>query len=235
MSRSSGAEVRFHQLSGRAVLLFHRAIKGIEKHEALIVSRIERGALIARNERGEERIFTAKQARFFSLHERKGIDIASGDKPLLIGNRRDADLRATNGELVKVRSIESRRIQLEDGRTLPDNYREFDHGYAITAHRSQGKTVDSVIVSADAMKQELVYVASSRGRQEIAVATSDKERLRESMGISTARPSAMELVKELAQQHDASQLGPEKMPAQRVRHPEPPHEIGHGYGFGPSL
>jgi len=55
-----------------------------------------------------------------------------------------------------------------DGRTLPANYHQFDHGYAITAHRSQGKTVDGVILSADAMKQELFYVGASRGRSEIA-------------------------------------------------------------------
>ena len=38
-------------------------------------------------------------------------------------------------------------------------------GYAITGHRSQGKTVDAVILSGDVMKQELFYVAASRGRE----------------------------------------------------------------------
>ena len=46
-------------------------------------------------------------------------------------------------------------------------YREFTHGYAVTAHRSHSKTVDHVIVSADVMKQELFYVAASRGREGI--------------------------------------------------------------------
>jgi ATP-dependent exoDNAse (exonuclease V) alpha subunit len=82
------------------------------------------------------------------------------------------------------------RIQLEDGRTIPRSYRSFDYGYAITAHRSQGKTVDGVIVSANAMPQELFYVAASRGRSEIAIVTSDREQLQESLGISSARTSA---------------------------------------------
>ena len=69
------------------------------------------------------------------------------------------------------------RIHLEDGRTLPANYRSFAHGYAVTAHRSQGKTVDSVIISGDGMQKELFYVAASRGRQSVTVITSDKERL----------------------------------------------------------
>lgn len=212
------------------VLLIHRSARGMEKHEALTVRRVESCVLMAHNARGEERTFTPTQTRAFSVHEARPIDVASGDKLLLTGNRRDSDLRATNGELVKVRGIENGRIQLEDGRTLPSDYRQFDHGYAVTAHRSQGKTVDSVIVSADAMKQELFYVAASRGRQEIAVITSDKERLRASMRISTARPSATELLRE--PQHTPA---PEKMPVQSVRLPEPQHEIGHEHSYGPSL
>jgi len=56
---------------------------------------------------------------------------------------------------------------------LPANYREFKHGYAMTAHRSQSKTVDAVIVSADRMEGELFFVAVSRGREFIRVITSN--------------------------------------------------------------
>ena len=59
---------------------------------------------------------------------------------------------------------------------LPANYHEFDHGYAITAHRSQGKTVDAVVLSGDTMKQEQFYVAASRGRDGITIITSDVDR-----------------------------------------------------------
>jgi conjugative relaxase-like TrwC/TraI family protein len=180
------------------VLLVHRAARGMEKHEALTVSEVRDDVLVARNARGEERTFTPAQTRSFSVQELRPIEVAAGDRLLLTGNRRDTDFRATNGELVQVRDVENGRIQLEDGRTLPENYRQFDHGYAVTAHRSQGKTVDGVILSADAMKQELFYVGASRGRSEIAIVTSDREQLRESLGISSARPSAMELAKEQA-------------------------------------
>ena len=212
------------------VLVIHRAAREMAKHEALTVNRVESGVLVAQNARGEERTFTPVQTRSFSVHEQRPIEVAPGDRLLLTGNRRDAGFRATNGELVKVRSVASGQIQLEDGRTLPGNYRQFDHGYAITAHRSQGKTVDAVIVSADTMKQELFYVAASRGRQEIAVITSDQERLRESLGISSARPSATELVKELAREH-----GQTSTPVQSIERAMPQHEISHGYSLGPSL
>jgi len=97
---------------------------------------------------------------------------------------------------VTVSGIDARgRIQLEDGRQLPADYRSFTHGYAVTAHRSQGKTVDSVILSGDGMQKELFYVAASRGRHSVTVITSDKERLQQSVGSSMARTSAMELLR----------------------------------------
>lgn len=55
--------------------------------------------------------------------------------------------------------------------------------------------MDGVILSADAIKQEVFYVAASRARSEIAIATSDHESLRESLGICT------ELAREHAHLH----------------------------------
>jgi len=48
------------------------------------------------------------------------------------------------------------------------------------------------------MKQELFYVSASRGREDIAILTSDVNRLGESLGVSMARPSAIELATEIA-------------------------------------
>jgi len=217
------------------ILHFHRATHGVDRHDSLEVRRVDGDGFIARNEHGQDVSLTTKQAWAYSVYERQPMEVAAGDRLLLTGNRRNPEFQATNGELVTVRNVEGRKIHLEDGRTIPDNYREFAHGYAVTAHRSQGKTVDRVIVSADAMKQELFYVAASRGREEIAIVTSDRERLRESLGISTARPSATELARELKHEPASHEHGLEKMPVQSVQQPEPNHEISYGYDFGPSL
>lgn len=175
------------------------------------------------------------QARSFSVHERHQIEVAPGDRLLLIGNRRETDFRATNGELAKVRSVDGGRIQLEDGRTLPANYHEFDHGYAITAHRSQGKTVDAVVLSGDGMKQEQFYVAASRGRNEISIITSDVDRLRESLGISAARPSASELSREQAHVHPTVSNGLPHLPALNIDPTTPQHDLGLDNSLGMSL
>ena len=217
------------------VLLFHRSSHGIGRHESLTVERADTSHIAARDQHGVVRTVSPTQARSFSVHERQQIEVAPGDRLLLTGNRREADFRATNGELTKVRGVDGGRIQLEDGRTLPANYREFDHGYAITAHRSQGKTVDAVVLSGDTMKQEQFYVAASRGRDGITIITSDVDRLRESLGISTARPSATELAREQAQTHPALERGLAHQPVQNIEPPAPHHNFTHGHDLGMSL
>ena len=217
------------------VLLFHRSSHRIARNEALVVERSDKSHILARDQNGVERMVSPTQARSFSVQERSQIEISPGDRLLLTGNRREADFRATNGELTKVRSIDGGRIQLEDGRTLPANYREFDHGYAITAHRSQGKTVDAVVLSGDMMKQEQFYVAASRGRDGITVITSNVDQLRESLGISTARPSATELAREQAHIHPAQEHGPANIPTQKIEPPMPRNEIALGHDIGMGL
>jgi ATP-dependent exoDNAse (exonuclease V) alpha subunit len=53
-----------------------------------------------------------------------------------------------NGERVTVKAAQRKRITLTDGRELPRDYRTFSHGYAVTSHAAQGKTVDEVLVVA---------------------------------------------------------------------------------------
>jgi len=184
------------------ILQFHRDTKLAKRHEPLEVVSVGPESLVARKETGEKVNISPKQARAFSVYERQPIEIATGDSLMLTANRRGAEFKATNGELVKVKSLNGGAIHLEDGRTLPANYHEYTHGYAVTAHRSQGKTVDTVIISADAMKKELFYVAASRGRSEIVVVTSDREQLRESVGVSTMRQSAIELARKQLSAYD---------------------------------
>jgi ATP-dependent exoDNAse (exonuclease V) alpha subunit len=190
------------------VLEFHRAVKGVARHESLEVIGVENVKVVARNARGEERQFTGKEAKCFEVYERRVIEIAPNDKLLLMANRRDPGSCATNGELVTVSRIDDQgRIHLQDGRALPENYKQFTHGYAVTAHRGQGKSVDAVLTSADGMRKELFYVAASRGRESIAVLTSDRDLLRESVAHSVARQSGSELSRK-AQEPSLERLKP---------------------------
>jgi conjugative relaxase-like TrwC/TraI family protein len=177
-------------------LVFHRAVKGIRKNETVEVVNTENQSVAVRGQSGQRLVLTAKQAKSFDVCERQPFEITPGDKLLLTANRREPDFRATNGEIVAVARVDSqKRVHLEDGRVVPTDFRQFTHGYAVTAHRSQGKSVDSVIVSADGMQKELFYVAASRGRESVLIVTSDKETLSESVGRSSARQSASELAR----------------------------------------
>ena len=201
------------------VLEFHRTIKGVARHESLEVIGVENGKVVTRDARGEEREFTAKYAKCFEVYERRPIEIAPNDNLLLMANRRESGFRATNGELVTVSRIDEQgRIHLQDGRALPENYKQFTHGYAVTAHRSQGKSVDAVVISADGMRKELFYVAASRGRESITVVTSDRDLLRESVAHSVARQSASELSRK-AQEPSLGRLKPSLRERERREQP----------------
>lgn len=118
--------------------------------------------------------------------------------------------RFANGEIVTVRTHDHKgRIVLTDGRVLPNDYMTYTHGWAVTAHASQGKTVDSVIVAGNRMTRETFYVAASRGRESVSIFTSDKEGLAKSVSVDSTRLSAHELkqaaMKTEAQEHSAKQ------------------------------
>jgi hypothetical protein len=100
---------------------FHRDTKLAERHESLEVVRVGPESLVARKETGDEVSISPKQTRAFSVYERRPIEIATGDSLQLTGNRRQPEFRETNGELVKVSSLDAGAIHLEDGRILPAN------------------------------------------------------------------------------------------------------------------
>src|SRR4030095_5693027 len=130
----------------------------------------------------------------FDVYERRSIEIAPHGRLLLTANRQEPNFHATNGEIVRVSQVDDHgRLHLEDGRRIPESYKHFDYGYAVTAHRSQGQSVDTVVIAGEKMSRELFYVAASRGREQLTVITSDKSRLQESVGRSDARLSASEL------------------------------------------
>ena len=62
------------------LLGFHREVKGIAKNETVEVVRVDARAVVVRNERGEQRSITGKQAKSFDVLERQNIEVAVGDR-----------------------------------------------------------------------------------------------------------------------------------------------------------
>jgi ATP-dependent exoDNAse (exonuclease V) alpha subunit len=105
--------------------------------------------------------------------------------------------RFINGEIVEVLAIQGDSMVLADGRVIPQNYRTFTHGYAVTSHAAQGKTVDEVLLVASsrslpAINQEQFYVSISRGRERCQIFTDDSDLLRSHVTHSSARLAAIE-------------------------------------------
>jgi conjugative relaxase-like TrwC/TraI family protein len=180
------------------VLVFHNAVKNAAVGDRCTVTGTHKGNILTRNRDGQVVAFTKKQALSFSVFAEQKIEIAPGDQILFQANRKLPDGRdITNGDVAVAHKIDAKnRLHLQDGRVVPLNFAQFTYGYASTAHRSQGGTVDSVVVSADRMDRELFYVACSRGRERVQVFTSDIGLLRESVTWDTARTSATELARE---------------------------------------
>jgi len=177
---------------------FHRRGHGFNKNETVAVVAVENDSLKVQRADGTETFFhLGKGSALCDVGEKRKLKVAAGDKLLLQANAVAVRKHFINGELVEVRAIQGDSVLLADGRIIPADYRTFTHGYAVTSHAAQGKTVDEVLLVASsrslpAMNQEQFYVSISRGRERCQVFTDDSELLRLHVTHSSARLAAVE-------------------------------------------
>ncbi len=177
-------------------ILFHQRKASFAKDEIVSVVGVENNAIKVQRDDGSQSVFPLGQGfALCDVGEKRKLKIAAGDKLLLQANT--VGKRFINGELVEVRAIQGDSIVLADGRVIPQNYRTFTHGYAVTSHAAQGKTVDEVLVVASsrslaAVHQQQFYVSISRGRERCQIFTDDTERLRSHVTHSSERLAAVE-------------------------------------------
>lgn len=162
------AESENRTLSGSELLVLAQTNDDVSKLNEAI-----RGVVAGQGALGDERNFdTARGARKF----------ATGDRLIFLENARFFEPRVEhlgiqhvkNGMLGTVVSTTNAHgetvlsVKLDTGRDVvfsQDIYRNVDHGYAATVHKSQGVTVDRTFVLATGlMDQHLAYVAMSRHR-----------------------------------------------------------------------
>jgi conjugative relaxase-like TrwC/TraI family protein len=174
---------------------FHQGKADFEKDETVSVVAAENDTLKVQRADGSESLFRLERgSACFDVGEKRKLNVAAGDKLLLQSNWRK---RFVNGELVEVKAIQGDSILLVDGRVIPQSYRTFTHGYAVTSHAAQGKTVDEVLVVASsrslpAVSREQFYVSISRGRERCRIFTDDSDLLRSHVTDSSARLAAIE-------------------------------------------
>ncbi len=156
------------QLRGEALLVLAHTNRDVHRlNEALRKVMREEGALDGarrfRTERGMrefaagDRIIFLENARFLEPRAR-------GNRPQYVRNGMFGTVVSTGNAfrapLLSVRLDSGSEIVLSE-----DSYRNIDHGYAVTIHKSQGATVDRTLVLASGMMdRHLTYVSMTRHR-----------------------------------------------------------------------
>ena len=194
-----------------AMLVAHSKGDKFDRGEILQYVREYRSGIVARNANGKELNISTRNLAKFQLVREEKIAVGIGDKIQLRTNIRLSENkrdRLANGQIFEVSGIGNNgELTIKSGGKeipLPENFRQFSHGYAVTSYGSQGATVDKVIVAdsgaSGATNKKEFYVSISRGREGVEIHTCDKSALRERVGASGERALAMDIAPRAAKQ-----------------------------------
>lgn len=170
------------------VLVFHQNAKGFARGQRVMVD--------------SEQALPLDQAKNFQVYRAATLPLAAGDTLRITQNGRtlDGEHRLNNGALYQVKGFDKgSNIVLENGWVVGKDFGHWQHGYCVTSHSSQGKTVDRVFVgqsseSFSASSAEQFYVSASRARECVTIYCDDKAALMEAVRKSDERISATEFI-----------------------------------------
>jgi len=178
---------------------------GIEPGEYTRVERVNAkdNLLTVKRENGEQLSYDPHRLYGVTLYREAERAFSEGERIQFTAPNREQHV--ANRELGTIEKIDASgdlQIRLDSGRAVAFNIREnphLDHGYAVTSHSSQGQTADRVLIHVDTeqageklVNQRLVYVAVSRGRDDVQIYTNDKTHLADQLSREVSHRSAME-------------------------------------------
>ena len=180
---------------------FHAACGTFKKGQQWQVTGIKDGEVSVSRD-GKEGSLPLHNAKHFNVYEPRETEFAEGDIVRATANANGLK----NNSLHRISSIDGERMELEPisgkgkGKTVEGDSVHLSHGYTVTSHASQGKTVDHVIVaqsseSLSVASVEQAYVSISRARHSAEWITDDTEALGDAIERSDARFSSLDLVK----------------------------------------
>ena len=189
------------------VVQFHQNAPGFKRGEQLTVVE-DAGGLTARRGDGSTTALPLEHAARFGVFEPRTLSLAVGDLVRLTANGTDLrGRRLNNGSAYRVTGFDDAG-NLRLGPTVRGNQQvpvtlaadgdHLAHGYAVTSHAGQGRTVDRVLVaqsaaSLPASDARQFYVSVSRARERVTVYTDDRAALLKAVRRDRTRPSAVEL------------------------------------------
>ena len=121
----------------------------------------------------------------FEVFRPARLELAVGDRVRVTANGRSKDgkHRISNGALYTVQGFTRQGDPIIDrGWIIGKDFGHLAHGYVVTSHASQGKTVDKVFVglssqSFPAANERTAYVSLTRGKEQAVIFTDDKKEL----------------------------------------------------------
>jgi ATP-dependent exoDNAse (exonuclease V) alpha subunit len=182
--------------------------EGIERGSFATVQSVDArtNALTVSLESGSVVTYDPRRLKGVNVFREVEREFAAGDRVQFTGPNKD--LRVANRDLGTVVSMEDGRITLRmDGKSAriiafnPAEFRQFDHGYAVTSHSSQGLTAGRVLAHIDTdsshnlINNRLAYVSISRASEDARVYTNNAETLGERLASSVTKTSAIDVSK----------------------------------------
>jgi conjugative relaxase-like TrwC/TraI family protein len=141
------------------------------------------------------------QGARFQAYRATTLKFAAGDRLRVTANGKTTDgrHRLNNGALFTIKEFTREgHIVVDNGWVIGKDFGHVAHGYVVTSHAAQGKTVDKVLIgqseaSLPASDRQQLYVSVSRGKEQAIIFTDDKQALREAVRRSHERLTATEV------------------------------------------
>jgi conjugative relaxase-like TrwC/TraI family protein len=168
------------------LLQFHKNAPGFKRGARLVL--------------GEGDTGPTELANRFEVYRPAELSLAVGDRLRITANGWSKEKhRLANGALYTVKGFTKRGdIIIDNGWVIDRDFGHIAHGYAVTSHAAQGKTVHKVFIglssqSFPATNERSFYVLVTRGKEQAVIFTDDKEDLLRAVQRPDAPLSATEL------------------------------------------
>ncbi|WP_240543752.1 MobF family relaxase [Spirosoma foliorum] len=197
------------------VIQFNQKLAGIERGSRWVVHSVANGIVHIKDTSGKHTFLPLDRMEQFDVYRPSEIALSKGDKVRITRNGYDANKkRLTNGQMLDVIAIAPNgalRLHNKASKatyTVPAHFGHIAHGYCLTSHAAQGKTVDEVFIAQppstfSATNLNQFYVSVSRARDGVHIYTDDKPALLVHASELGNRLSALELVKRRKSRHKA--------------------------------
>ena len=175
--------------------------EGIERDSFATVQSVDARAntLTVALESGSTVTYDPRRLKGVNVFREVEREFATGDRVQFTAPNKD--LGVANRDLGTVVSLEDGKMTLRmDGKSArtvtfdPAEFRQFDHGYAVTSHSSQGLTAGRVLAHIDTdssrslINNRLAYVAISRASDDARIYTNNAETLGERLPRTSRKP-----------------------------------------------